>query len=107
MDIQLKRGMLDTCVLAVLLKEDSYGYKIIKDLSGHVELSESTLYPILKRLELSGCVESYTTEHNNRLRKYYKITSAGNDRITEFLAEWEDVMKIYNFIKGEVADEER
>lgn len=76
MDAQLKRGMLDVCVLASLLREDSYGYRIIKETSGYVELSESTLYPILKRLEGSGCVSVYAVEHNGRLRKYYSITDA-------------------------------
>lgn len=105
MDIQLKRGILDICVLTVLSKEDSYGYKMIKDLSDHIEISESTLYPILKRLELNDCVHSYSAEHNSRLRKYYQITPTGKEKIVEFLIEWEDVMKIYHFIKEEVSDE--
>ena len=99
MDVQLKRGMLDICVLSVLLREDSYGYKIIKDLQPYVTISESTLYPILRRLETAACVTVYSTEHNGRLRKYYQITENGRAKISEFLEEWQGMMDIYKFIK--------
>ena len=101
MDVQLKRGLLEVCILAGLRSGDSYGYKIVKDISPYIELTESTLYPILKRLEIAGCVTTYNVEHNNRLRKYYKITNLGAERIGEFLKEWESVMTAYDFIKGE------
>ena len=104
MDVQLKRGMLDICVLSVLLKEDSYGYKIIKDLQPYVQISESTLYPILRRLENSGSLTVYSAEHNGRLRKYYQITPDGKQRISEFLEEWKGMMEIYDFIKKEMDD---
>lgn len=106
MDVQLKRGILDVCVLSALLKEDSYGYKIIKDLQPNVQVSESTLYPILRRLENAGCVTVYSTEHNGRLRKYYQITEVGKGKITEFLNEWRSMMDIYHFIKGEMNENE-
>lgn len=99
MDIQLKRGLLENCVLTVLRRDDSYGYKIIRDISPYIEVSESTLYPVLKRLEASGAVEVYTVEHNSRLRKYYRITETGHRRIAEFLDDWHEVMKIYEFIR--------
>ncbi|NTV78308.1 MAG: PadR family transcriptional regulator [Clostridiales bacterium] len=99
MDAQLKRGFLEICVLSVLQKEDSYGYKIIKDLSSFIEMSESTLYPILKRLEINNCLTVYSVEHNSRLRKYYKITNTGNQKISEFLIEWKAVMEVYELIK--------
>jgi len=99
MDIQLKRGLLEVCVLTVLSKEDSYGYQIVKDLSGHIEISESTLYPILKRLETQNCVTVYSVEHNSRLRKYYKITEQGKDKIQNFLNEWESVLALYKFVR--------
>lgn len=101
MNIQLKKGLLEFCVLAILMKSDSYGYQIIKDISTCIEISESTLYPILKRLEAGSYLETYSVEHNSRLRKYYKITEKGIDYVNEFLEEWDQVMKIYNFIKGE------
>ncbi len=99
MDAQLKRGLTEACVLSVLDREDSYGYKIVKDLSEVAELSESTLYPILKRLEASDCLSVYSVEHNGRLRKYYRITQTGRLRIEEFLKEWGSVMRVYSFIK--------
>lgn len=101
MDTQLKRGVLDALVLSTLLKADSYGYQIIKDISPHTTISESTLYPILRRLENSGCLTTYSREHASRLRKYYSITPQGIQRIQEFLAEWESVMALYAYIKGE------
>ena len=102
MDIQLKRGMLDVCVLAAIKNEDSYGYKIIKDLKPYVELSESTLYTILKRLEAASMLTVRTAEHDGRLRKYYHINEAGIRRIEDFKNEWKEVISIYQFVtKGE------
>lgn len=98
MDIQLKRGLLDVCVLAAIKGEDSYGYKIIKDMKPYIEISESTLYTILKRLETAEMLTVRTAEHNGRLRKYYHITQAGLDRIEEFKREWNEVMSIYRFV---------
>ena len=102
MDIQLKRGLLDVCVLSAIKDEDSYGYKIIKDMKPYLEMSESTLYTILKRLELAKMLTVYSVEHGGRLRKYYRITKAGLKRINEFKHEWSEVMSIYRFImKGD------
>lgn len=102
MDVQLKRGSLDACVLASLLNEDSYGYKIIQSLSGTVDISESTLYPILRRLENGGCLKSYSVEHNGRLRKFYSITEKGKDRIREYLTDFKELLSVYNYIAKEV-----
>lgn len=101
MDIQLKRGLLEVCVLKALQRQDSYGYQIIKDISAHVKISESTLYPILKRMEASGFVTEYSVEHGGRLRKYYHLTGKGRRRIEDFLIEWEEVMLAYQFIRGD------
>ena len=101
MDIQLKRGLLDVCVLAAIKNEDSYGYKIIKDLKPCLELSESTLYTILKRLEGAGMLTVRTAEHDGRLRKYYHITEAGLARIEDFKVEWQEVISIYQFVAKE------
>ena len=106
MDIQLKKGILDVCVLAAIKDEDSYGYKIIKDLAPCIELSESTLYTILKRLESGGLLTVKTAEHNGRLRKYYHITKAGLRRLEDFKKEWREVMQIYKFVvKGDGENE--
>ena len=70
MDIQLKRGLLEICVLAAIKNEESYGYRIIKDVAPFVEISESTLYSILRRLEAGELLTVRSAEHNGRLRKY-------------------------------------
>ena len=106
MDVQLKRGLLDVCVLAAIKDEDSYGYKIIKDMKPYIELSESTLYTILKRLETADMLIVRTAEHNGRLRKYYRITNEGRKRIAEFKEEWKEILSIYNFITKEDNDNE-
>ena len=98
-DPQLKRGLLDICVLSVLRREDSYGYQIIKDLAGCIEISESTLYPILRQLETVGCLTVYSVEHSGRLRKFYRITPAGMEQIEQFLASWAEIARVYDFIK--------
>ena len=101
MDIQLKRGLLDVCVLAAIKDEESYGYQIIKDLKPCIELSESTLYTILRRLELAKLLTVRSAEHNGRLRKYYRITAAGVARIEEFKNEWREIYAIYRFVNKE------
>ena len=101
MDIQLKRGLLDICVLAAIKDQESYGYKIIKDIRPYLEISESTLYPILRRLEVSELLTVRSAEHNGRLRKYYRITSEGLKRIEDFKTEWAEIMAIYKFINKE------
>ena len=101
MDIQLKRGILDVCVLAAIKNEDSYGYKIIKDMKPYIDMSESTLYTILKRLENANMLTVHTVEHNGRLRKYYHITKAGLGRIEDFKDEWREVMLMYQFVTKE------
>ncbi len=106
MDIQLKRGILDVCVLSAIRKEASYGYQIIKDTRPFVQLSESTLYTILKRLENAGMLTVHTAEHGGRLRKYYHITELGLKRIQEFKEEWEELMLICNFILKEDIENE-
>ncbi|MBR4703097.1 MAG: PadR family transcriptional regulator [Oscillospiraceae bacterium] len=102
MDIQLKRGLLDVCVLAAIRGEDSYGYQIIRDMKPYVDISESTLYPILRRLEAASLLTVRAAEHNGRLRKYYRITDGGLKRIEDFKADWKEMQAIYQFVmKGE------
>ena len=101
MDIQLKRGLLDVCVLAAIRKNDSYGYQIIKDMKPYLELSESTLYTILKRLEAAKMLTVKMVEYQGRLRKYYSITEQGIKRIEEFREDWTEIESIYRFITRE------
>ena len=98
MDIQLKRGLLDVCVLSAIKDRESYGYQIIKDMKPYVELSESTLYPILRRLETAELLTVYSVERNGRLRKYYHITELGRKRIGDFQEEWKEIQAIYQFV---------
>ena len=104
MDIQMKRGLLEVAVLAAIKEEDSYGYQIIKDVKPFVEISESTLYPILRRLESTALLTEYSREHNGRLRKYYRITEAGLARLGDFTEEWKEMMRIYQFVTREEAN---
>ena len=101
MDAQIRRGLLEVCVLAAIKNKESYGYQIIKDVSPYVIMSESTLYPILRRLESSCLLTVRSAEHNGRLRKYYCITEQGRERLRAFEAEWAEIMRIYEFVKKE------
>ena len=101
MDIQRRRGLLDVSVLAAIKNEASYGYKIIKDMKPYIELSESTLYTILKRLENGHMLTVRSVEHGGRLRKYYHITPEGLARIREFEEDWEEMLAIYRFVTRE------
>ena len=101
MDAQLKRGLLEVCILAAIKSEDSYGYKIIKEMKPFIELSESTLYTILKRLETTNMLTVRTAEHGGRLRKYYHITDEGVRRIEDFKVEWKEILSIYRFVTKE------
>ena len=106
MDIQLKRGLLDVCVLAAIKNRESYGYQIIKDMKPYTKLSESTLYTILKRLEAADMLTVRTAEYGGRLRKYYRITSRGRNRIEEFKEDWKEMLSIYQFVTREDEDHE-
>ena len=106
MDVQLKRGILDACVLTVLRRGESYGYRLVRDVGELIAVSESTLYPILKRLEAGGLVTVRSAEHNGRLRKYYQITEAGERRVREFLSEWRELMRALSRIEAEVEGNE-
>ncbi len=99
MDVQLKKGFLEVFVLSALRKEESYGYKIINDISPYIEISESTLYPILKRLESGGYLVTHTKEYNGRLRKYYRITSRGVEKIKNFMVDINELNRLYEFIR--------
>lgn len=102
MDAQIKRGLLEVCVLAALSRGDSYGYQIIKDIEPYIAISESTLYPILRRLEEGKHLLVYSVAHNGRLRKYYRITDSGRQKLSEFSQDWLEILNIYRFITGEV-----
>ena len=106
LDAQMKRGLLENCVLAALARGDSYGYQIVRDLSGFVSVTESTLYPILRRLEGSGALTVYTVEHSGRLRKFYHMTSDGRRQLESFAADWNEIAAMYEYIRGGLEHDE-
>ena len=101
MEAQFRRGILDACVLAVLERGESYGYQMVKDIKTFIDITESTLYPILKRLENANMLTVFTQEHNGRLRKYYAITPLGLARLEDFKREWKELLSIYRFVTKE------
>ena len=86
-------AMLDAIVLAVVSKEEAYGYKITQDVRSVIDVSESTLYPVLRRLQKDGCLETYDMEFDGRNRRYYKITSNGMIILDRFRSEWNEYRK--------------
>ena len=100
MDSQLKKGILDVCVLYAISKSEIYGYKIISYLQGIIDISESTLYPILKRLEAGGYLTTRTAEHSGRLRRYYKITVAGLAKFNSGRSDFIEINTIYKKLFG-------
>ena len=106
LDAQMKRGLVEHCVLAVLARGDSYGYQIIKDMAPFVTVTESTLYPILRRLESAGALSVYSVEHSGRLRKFYRLTLAGLRQLESFAADWDEVSAMYEFIRGGLKHEQ-
>lgn len=100
MDAQMKKGLLDVCVLSVLKHEDTYGYKLTQEITGLLEISESALYPVLRRLESQGLLETYSAEYSGRLRRYYRITAGGIARLNESIEELKDLKRVLNQIIG-------
>ena len=98
MDAQMKKGLLDVCVLHVLKREDTYGYKLTQEITKILEISESALYPVLRRLEDQGLLETYTAEYSGRLRKYYRITAAGIKKLNELILELKELKKVIDLI---------
>jgi PadR family transcriptional regulator PadR len=102
MDAQLKKGILDALVLAVLRDGETYGYELTERIAGVVELSETALYPVLRRLETLGFLATRSVEHNGRLRRYYGITETGRERFEAYRAELAELERVIGFItKGE------
>lgn len=100
MDAQMKKGLLDVCVLHILKQGDTYGYKLTQQITKFMETSESALYPVLRRLEAQSYLETYSAEHSGRLRRYYRITAEGTMRLNEYKNELLEQKKIINFIIG-------
>ncbi len=101
MDAQIKKGLLDACVLKLLAKETSYGYAITAEMQRVLEVSESSLYPVLRRLEQSGCCATFQRPHNGRMRKYYSITPDGRRKLQDVKADWQEALEVINFVLEE------
>ena len=100
MGFQIGASLLDACVLAVLDRRDVYGYELTVNIKSIIEISESTLYPILRRLEAAGSLTVRSAEHNGRLRKMYYITEQGRRQLAEFISDWNELAAVYDFIRG-------
>lgn len=101
MTFQLGAALLDACVLSVLSREDAYGYKLTQEVREVMDISESTLYPVLRRLQKDECLEIYDMPYQGRNRRYYKITTRGKDVLEVYLEEWKlYVEKINKVLHG-------
>ncbi|WP_416324623.1 PadR family transcriptional regulator [[Eubacterium] hominis] len=106
MVFQLGSALLDACVLAILHKEDTYGYKLTQEVKEIVTVSESTLYPVLRRLTKDGYLCTYDKEYMGRNRRYYQLTSEGKAKYMEYVSEWKDFSeKIDGILQGGYEDE--
>lgn len=88
MAFQLGGSLLDACVLAVLQRDDAYGYRLTQEVREAIEISESTLYPVLRRLQKEGCLETYDEPFQGRNRRYYRITEQGTEKVSAYRGEW-------------------
>lgn len=89
MTFQLGTGLLDACVLSILIKEDTYGYALTQNIKEIIDVSESTLYPVLRRLEKEGYLLTYDKPFQGRNRRYYHITDSGNNQLKEYISDWQ------------------
>jgi Predicted transcriptional regulators len=93
MSFPIAAALLDAMVLAIVCREDTYGYKITQDIRNAVDISESTLYPVLRRLQKGNYLETYDMEYMGRNRRYYKATPAGKTQLADYLNSWVDHKK--------------
>lgn len=106
MTFQLGSALLDACVLATLYREDTYGYKLTQEVKVVMSVSESTLYPVLRRLMKDGFLATYDQQHLGRNRRYYRLTDLGKEKYEEYIGEWEIFSeKITSILKGGSMDE--
>jgi PadR family transcriptional regulator PadR len=102
MNTQFKKGVLELCVLSLLIKQNRYGYDLVNEISKNIEISEGTIYPLLRRLKNVGYVTTYLQESQGGApRKYYKLTSSGEKITEEMKKDWKDfVEKVNDLLEG-------
>lgn len=107
MNIQFKKGVLELCVLSVLVRKDCYGYELVQEISRNIDISEGTIYPLLRRLKSDGYVTSYLEESTEGPpRKYYQLTGLGKNTLDTLTREWQDfVSRVNRVVKGGAADD--
>ena len=88
MTFQLGAALLDACVLAVLSRGDAYGYVLTQQVRQVIEVSETALYPVLRRLQKDGCLDTYDQPYQGRNRRYYRVTPQGVERLEEYRQQW-------------------
>lgn len=90
MAFNIGAALLDALVLSIVAREPTYGYKITQEVRAVMLVSESTLYPVLRRLQKDGCLDTYDQEFAGRNRRYYRLTEAGRQRLGDYRREWRD-----------------
>lgn len=100
MAIQVTGTLLDACVLALLTQGDAYGYSLTQKIRETLDVSESTLYPVMRRLQTDGNLTTYDEPHSGRNRRYYKITDSGLEKYRACAAEWEQFKQRIDSILG-------
>lgn len=98
MTFQLGSALLDACVLAIVDKEDAYGYSLTQQIQSVMDISESTLYPVLRRLQKADCLTTYDQPYQGRNRRYYQITDQGRIRLLELLKEWQRYKEMVDYV---------
>jgi PadR family transcriptional regulator PadR len=103
-EIQLKKGVLGLCVLALLARSDSYAYEIAARLSDAIDMGEGTIYPLMRRMQSEGLVETYLVESSaGPSRKYYRLTATGRGALQAQTTEWQAFARAVNGIVAEPA----
>lgn len=107
MVFQLGSALLDACVLAILEKGETYGYVLTQEVREIIEISESSLYPVLRRLQKDGCLSAEDRPFQGRNRRYYSITEQGRQKLRQYAEEWERYKKqVDQILSGGIADEQ-
>ncbi len=105
MIFQLGAPLLDACVLAVLAKGDAYGYILSRQVQEVIDISESTLYPVLRRLQKEECLTTYDRAFSGRNRRYYHLTDKGRESYLRYVSEWQSYKKAIDFLLGGSSNE--